>query len=386
MVEDEPWTYKYTRWKLRNNQDFWLSSTNLQHFLGALKSAVTTLRSTEMKSVLIEQVGGELKVAETPTPVPGPNDLLVKSLYIAFNPVEAFMIETGLLVRKWPLALAVDGSGIVVEVGENAAGAFKKGDIVCGCSRLGEQEYATGQEFHLRDSGTTIPKPENVSIVQAATIGGGYQTAAIGLSEGLKIPVPEKQHPKVGEWILVMGGAGSVGRATVQLLLLAGFDVVTTCSSRSKDDLESLGASTVDYKQPENDQIEAIQKITGGKISKIFDAAAANDPVVAKALFKQVSGEKIFVTTNDWSAITDFEGGKTYAIALGPIGSPEAKELNSNIAKYNAVIVKLFQASLLNCSEFEVIGAGLEGAIETYHYHKAGKGGNKRILVKIQDE
>jgi NADPH:quinone reductase-like Zn-dependent oxidoreductase len=60
------------------------------------------------------------------------------------------MANTGILVVDWPLVLGVDAGGVVVKAGKNAVGplgAFKEGDEVCGCTRLGLKGYATGQEY-----------------------------------------------------------------------------------------------------------------------------------------------------------------------------------------------------------------------------------------------
>lgn len=88
----------------------------------------------------------------------------------------------------------------------------------------------------------------------------------------------------------------------------------------------------------------------------------------------------------DWGPITGFEKTKVDQIELGPIGSPGYKELNARAAKYNPIVVKLFEAGLLKPSDYDVVEEGLEGAIKAYEYHKAGRGGNRRVLVKIQDE
>jgi NADPH:quinone reductase-like Zn-dependent oxidoreductase len=81
------------------------------------------------------------------------------------------MSGSGLLVIDWPLVLGVDAAGVVVEVGEKAASKFKVGDEVCGCTRLGSMGYSTCQDFFLMDADLTIPKPKNITLPQAATVG-----------------------------------------------------------------------------------------------------------------------------------------------------------------------------------------------------------------------
>lgn len=88
--------------------------------------------------------------------------------------------------------------------------------------------------------------------------------------------------------------------------------------------VSSMGATAVfDYHRPLDQQVGAIEKATSGKpINKIFDATSAYNPELAKVLFKKADGTKLFSTTNDWSGIGDFEGGKTYEIHLGQLGRP----------------------------------------------------------------
>jgi NADPH:quinone reductase-like Zn-dependent oxidoreductase len=61
------------------------------------------------------------------------------------------MIQTGALVADWPLVPGCDAGGIVVKAGKNAISAlgtaFKEGDKVLGCTRLGTTGYATFQEY-----------------------------------------------------------------------------------------------------------------------------------------------------------------------------------------------------------------------------------------------
>lgn len=97
------------------------------------------------------------------------------------------------------------------------------------------------------DAALTIPKPKNISIQQAATIGvgtlvgqrriesrsdtEGWQTAALGLFNGLKLPLPDLENladkSKDGseqlrkdsekDWVVVLGGASSVGKYGIQV-------------------------------------------------------------------------------------------------------------------------------------------------------------------------
>lgn len=301
---------------------------------------------------------------------------------------DGFVANMGLLVDNWPAGLGADASGVVVEAGKDAKSKYglKEGDYVCGCTRIGARQYATCREFFLMDAQVAMRKPSNVSLAQAATLGAAFQTAGFGIFGGLQIPEPkDRAVPTGNDWVLVQGGAGSVGRAGVQLAHAAGRKVIASCSEKSFDAVKSIGANAVfDYHLPLEKQIEEIEKATsGGQVVNVFDATSADDPQLAKALFKKASGTKLFSTTNDWSGIGDFEGGKTYEIHLGLLGRPEATQINKDVERWNALFTSLVEAGVLHPMETEQVGSGgLEDAIKAYQT----KAGSKKLVVKLQDE
>jgi NADPH:quinone reductase-like Zn-dependent oxidoreductase len=302
------------------------------------------------------------------------------------------MAAYGLLVVAWPLGLGVDAAGVVVEVGSEAGSkqGFKKGDQVFGCTRLGMLGYNGAQEYFLMDAAVTLRKPDNISLVEAVTLGVGSETACLGLFDGLKLPLPDPKslpQPK-DEWIIILGGASSVGKASIQLAKASGYKVAASCSSKSAAAVKEIGAVPFDYKQSVEDQVKAVMDITGGDVRRIYDAVAADDPVLAKELFKVTkSSEKLFATTNDWSGINDFEGGKTQLVELGMVGRAEGTELNEKLGRYIPVITALIEAGKLLPAEYEVIGnGGFDDAVKAFHHQLSGAGGSRKVVVKIQDE
>ena len=236
------------------------------------------------------------------------------------------------------------------------------------------------------DAQVTMRKPSNVSLEQAASLGAAFQTGCFGIFSGLHIPEPKDGAVPTGDtWVLVQGGAGSVGRAGVQLASAAGCKVIASCSEKSFEAVKAIGATAVfDYHLPLDQQLDAIEKATSGTaVTKIFDATSANNPELAKALFKKSSGTKLFSTTNDWSGIGDFEGGKTYEIHLGQIGRSESPKFNSDIERFDPMITSLVESGVLHPMEVEQVGSGgFEDAIKAYQT----KAGSKKLVVKIQDE
>lgn len=302
------------------------------------------------------------------------------------------MSRYGILVVDWPLGLGCDSAGIITDSSNEATEKYglKAGDEVFGCTRLGIKGYAAGQEYHLFDAQVTLPKPKNISLQDAATLGVSSLTAALGLYDGLRITLPDPKNlpAKRDEWLIVLGGASSVGKAAIQLAKASGYNVVASSSPASAGIVKDLGAEHFSYKDSVDEQVKMVQDITSGKFSLVYDAVAADDPVVAKELFKASSSAgKIFATTGNWTpALDDFEGGKTYNIQIGEIGRPGAEELNSKIEKYVPVVVGLIETGQLKPAEYEAVGeGGLEGLIAAYRYQASGAGGSRKVIAKIQD-
>ena len=101
-----------------------------------------------MKGLTIAQPGAPYELTtQLQKPLPGPKQVLVKSLYTAINPVyasqccsvvradlldsETYMQMSGALITAWPAVLGCDASAIVVDVGDGVK-KFKKGDAVFG--------------------------------------------------------------------------------------------------------------------------------------------------------------------------------------------------------------------------------------------------------------
>lgn len=347
-----------------------------------------------MKGVVFPSVGAEPQVVEDlPMPVPGDSQVLVKSLWTAINPVDTYSATTGLLVVGWPLTLAVDASGVIAKTGSNVPSHLSVGTHVFGCTRLGSPSYGTAAEYFLLDAKVAFAvtpkmKEHGIGGPEASTLGVSILTAALGIFDGLKIPISTIDSPDSrDEWILILGGASSVGKSAISLALAAGYKVITSCSPASSETVEKLGAKWFSYKDSLEDQVAAVLSETGGKIYKIFDAVASNDPLIAKEIFGKASDqEKYFTTTNDWAGISDFSGGKTTCIEFGPVGRPEATELNKTLEEYIPVLTKLIEEGKVLPSAYEVVGeGGFESAIEAYKYQQSGKAGNKKVIVKIQD-
>lgn len=134
-------------------------------------------------------------VSSIPVPVPGPKQVLVKSLVTGINPMSVQLLSvssspfprltdphslfpsepltqhTGTnVISPWPVVLGCEGSGVVVAVGDEVT-RFRVDDGVFGCTRVGQSEYATFQETFLMDEDLAYRRPERLSAEEASTLG-----------------------------------------------------------------------------------------------------------------------------------------------------------------------------------------------------------------------
>lgn len=73
-------------------------------------------------------------------------------------------------------------------------------------------------------------------------------------------------------------------------------------------------------------------------------------------------------------------------MGLGPIGQPTATELNDCITGFLPYLYKLIQDKALWPSDTVVAGDGFGDLFKAYEFQQSGKGGNKKVIVKIADE
>ncbi|OBT98834.1 hypothetical protein VE01_03434 [Pseudogymnoascus verrucosus] len=345
-----------------------------------------------MQGIVVDNAGGDFHLVDTlEEPTPGRNQILVKSLVTAINPVEGFMQGTGQLVTAWPIVLGCDASGTVVEVGEGVT-KFKIGDAVFGCTTLGTPGHSTFQEYFLMDEDLTFKKPGGVTTEQAATIGVGLLTAALGVIIGANVELKAKESNSQSPWLIVLGAAGGVGQFAVQLGKLCGYRVLGSSSPSNTEVVKAAGAEAVfDYKLPLDEQLATIQQVTNGNFTRVFDASAMGTETGIDAVTQvadQRAPERYFSTTNDWAPIDPREGVAIHHVELGQIGrsgSEKAEKINKDIVTMIPNLEDYLGAGLLRPLEYVQVGDIGVGevlkALEAFKNHKSGK----KLVVRLAE-
>ncbi|KAI1760822.1 GroES-like protein [Hypoxylon sp. FL1150] len=218
-----------------------------------------------------------------PAPVwtPEANEILVKNHAVAINPVDGSLQAGGWWPLNYPTMLGQDVAGVVAAVGPGVT-RFKVGDRVVGhavgMATKRDQDNAF-QEYTILQINMTAPLPDHVTFEKAAVLPLALSTAACGLFQesNLKLQLPTVPAPKpTGKTVIVWGGASAVGSNAIQLLVNAGYEVITTASPKNFEYAKKLGASQVfDYASPsvQDDLIAALKgKTSGGALDCIGGA------------------------------------------------------------------------------------------------------------------
>jgi len=188
-----------------------------------------------MKALLSRAPGGPetLELAELPDPVPGPNELLVRVKACAINYPDVLIIEDKYQFRpERPFAPGGEIAGVVEAVGEGVTGRAE-GDRVI--AMLGHGGLA---EKVLVSAAAALPLPQGRSFADGSALVLTYATTIHALLDrgGLE----------QGETLLVLGAAGGVGLAAVELGKAYGARVVAAVSSKEKADAaKAAGADEV---------------------------------------------------------------------------------------------------------------------------------------------
>jgi len=176
-----------------------------------------------MKALLCTEFGPleKLTIQEIPKPSPGPGQVLLDVKASSLNFPDVLMAQ-GLYQVKPPLPFSpgTEMAGVVVETGVDVQGV-KTGDRVIAMPGWGgfAEECAV-------DAGRLIPLPEGMDFDTGAAFLYTYETSLHALRDRGRL--------QAGETLLVLGAAGGVGLAAVEIGKAMGARVIAAASSEDK--------------------------------------------------------------------------------------------------------------------------------------------------------
>lgn len=210
-----------------------------------------------MRAILCNAYGPpeDLALAEVADPVPGPGQLLVRVHAAAVNFPDVLFIAGKYQIKIPPPF--IPGNEIAGEVVGGDGAPFSPGRRVFGTT------FGAFAELAVLDAATAAPLPDGVDFGSAAAFGVTYRTAYHALRSVARVAA--------GEWVVVLGAAGGVGLAAVDLAVAMGARVLAAASSTKKLDLcrDRGAAATVDY---DNEDLKLrIRELTGDSARVVLD-------------------------------------------------------------------------------------------------------------------
>ncbi|MCF2515453.1 NADPH:quinone oxidoreductase family protein [Sphingomonas sp. G124] len=176
-----------------------------------------------MRALLSNAPGGPetLQLSEVPDPVAGPGELLVRVRATAINYPDVLIIENKYQFKPpRPFAPGGEIAGEVESVGEGVEG-WKPGDrliAVVGHGGLAEKIALPAK--------AAIPLPEGRTVTDGAALLLTYATSIHALYDRGRL--------KAGQTLLVLGAAGGVGLAAIELGKARGARVIAAVSTEEK--------------------------------------------------------------------------------------------------------------------------------------------------------
>ncbi|MGH8261068.1 MAG: NADPH:quinone oxidoreductase family protein [Steroidobacteraceae bacterium] len=211
-------------------------------------------RSARVRAVVVSGFGPpeNITVEERPSPVPRPNEAVVRVHAAGVNYADLLMV-TGKYQVKPPLPFVpgLELSGVVTAVGSGVE-RWRPGDRVMGAPINGgcfaEQVAVPADQL--------FPAPESLPTDLAAQFVVAHGTAGFALERG---------RLQAGETVLVSGAAGGVGIAAVDIARRLGARVIAAAGSAEKLRVaRAHGAQeTIDYRT--EGVREAVRNLTAGR-------------------------------------------------------------------------------------------------------------------------
>ncbi|KAJ5826101.1 hypothetical protein N7474_003239 [Penicillium riverlandense] len=303
-----------------------------------------------------------LDVRARAPPTPQGNEVLVRVLSAALNPVDYKLPEIGLPARMvigMPATPGMDFCGRV---------AATVGQLVFGCPAR-PMQFGSLAEYLSIPADKIALVPDGAAVDHAAGVPVAGQTAYQSL----------KGHVKAGDKVFINGGSGGCGVLAIQIAKQMGCHVTTTCSTRNMELCFRLGADEVIDYTAETDLVATLVQ------RKVVFDCILDHIGLPLALYYQchhfLKEEGAFVQV----------GASDVMTFVGRVGWPSF--LGGGRRKYVVVMVKNNQRQLVQLGEWLATGAIQMQLDSVYEFRDAGKAFEKlrsgrargKIVVHVSD-
>jgi NADPH:quinone reductase-like Zn-dependent oxidoreductase len=206
-----------------------------------------------------------------PLPEPAAGEVRIRVKAIGLNRAEVmFRMGQYLVDPVLPSKLGYEASGVVEAVGPEVDAAWV-GKTVSTVPAFNAAAYGVYGEVAIVPVGALAAFPENLSMEQGTSIWMQYLTAYGALIH--------QGHLATGDFVLITAASSSVGGAAIEIAKAEGaISIAVTRTGTKRSQLLGMGADHVIVTE-EEDLVERVQEITGGKGARV-----TFDPIAGKGL------------------------------------------------------------------------------------------------------
>jgi len=235
---------------------------------------------------------------ELPTPTPGPGQVLIEIKAASLNFPDLLIVQNKYQMKPpLPFVPGSEYAGVVQAVGDGVTNLKPGQNVAClsGTGGFGTHVIASAAQC--------MPLPAGFDLVDAAAFIMTYGTSWHALMDRAQL--------KAGETVLILGAAGGVGTAAIQIAKAAGATVIAAASTDEKCALcESLGADrSINYTThalPTGFR-DAIKDATGGRGPDVIYDPVGGD--FAEPAFRSIAWRGRYL-------VVGFAGGGIPALPL----------------------------------------------------------------------
>lgn len=227
--------------------------------------------SQTVKAIRVAAFGGPeaMQLDEVQVGEPGPGEIRIRHHACGLNFIDVYQ-RTGLYANPLPLALGMEGAGVVEAVGEGVT-HLKVGDRAAYASN----PPGSYSEARVMPARSVCRLPDEIS----------FETGAAMMLKGLTVQYLLKKTLPVGglqpgDFVLFHAAAGGVGLIACQWAKALGLQLIGTAGSDAKCQLalEHGAAFAINYQS--EDFVERVKQITGGQGLKVVYDSVGKDTFV----------------------------------------------------------------------------------------------------------
>jgi NADPH:quinone reductase len=220
-----------------------------------------------------------LELQEMPRPSPKAGEVLVRLHTSGINPADVKARQGVWGPMAFPQIIPhSDGAGIIEEVGEGVP-RRRIGERVWVYNAQWGRPWGTAADYVALPDAQAVPMPESMSFEAGACLGIPALTAhRCVFADG----------PVAGKWVLVTGGAGSVGHYAVQFAKWGGARVITTVSSPAKAEHARTAHADAVLNYKTEGVVQRVLELTEGRgVDRVVEVEFGGNISVTEKVLKE---------------------------------------------------------------------------------------------------